>query len=510
MRLILSFAAMLLLIVTSAQARPVEFAAAVPDGAALVVPLRSEAEVGQRAGDLEPEVRDALIRALRSTQFDYKTGSALALRGIGRHPLIVIAGIGPSDQDGATIANAGGGAAVETAAHPGPVALMAAGLSGPDASALALGAALRSYRFDRYQSADPAKPRDPRLDAPLVVVGAAPEAASQFNRDGAAQVRATAFVRDLVNEPANILYPEIFVDRARAAFAGQPNVRIEVLDVTAMERLGMGSILSVGQGSRRPPRLLAVHYQGAAGAPLALVGKGITFDSGGTSLKPGTGMWRMKGDMAGAATVVGAALSLAASRAPVNVVAIAALAENMPGGGATRPGDVVRAMTGKTIEIINTDAEGRLVLADAVAFAERQYRPFAIVDVATLTGAKVGALGDDYAALFSRDEGLAAALLNAGQHTGELLWRLPLHSSYANDMKSPVADLRNVVEGGGPGAGLGAHFIGAFVSTTPWAHLDIAANEMADSASALSPEGATGFGIRLLDRFARDYRPAAR
>jgi leucyl aminopeptidase len=274
----------------------------------------------------------------------------------------------------------------------------------------------------------------------------------------------------------------------------------------------MGAILSVGKGSVRPPRMMVVRYAGSEAAPVVLAGKGITFDSGGISLKPGAGMWLMKDDMAGAAAVVGTVLSLARSRAPVHAVAVAALAENMPDGGATRPGDVVRAHNGKTIEILNTDAEGRLVLADAVAYAEKRFRPAAIVDVATLTGSVVGALGDEYAGLLTRNDGLADQLLAAGRASGEELWRLPLHANYAKDMKSDIADIKNVVEGGGPGAGLGAHFIGYFVTDqTPWAHLDIAGTAWRSEMLPTVPKGAAGFGVRLLDRFVRDFRapPAA-
>jgi leucyl aminopeptidase len=275
-----------------------------------------------------------------------------------------------------------------------------------------------------------------------------------------------------------------------------------------MERLGMGAILSVGKGSARPPRMLIVHYRGGGGQPVVLAGKGITFDSGGISLKPGTGMWMMKNDMSGAAAVVGAVLALAKSRSNVNVVAVAALAENMPGSAATRPGDVVKAHNGKTIEILNTDAEGRLVLADAVSYAGKRFRPAAIVDVATLTGAVVGALGDEYAGLLTRHDALAAQLLTAGQSSGEALWRLPLHDNYAEDMKSDIADIKNVVEGGGPGAGLGGHFIGYFVDkATPWAHLDIAGTAWSREDRPTVPKGAAGFGVKLLERFVRDFRP---
>jgi leucyl aminopeptidase len=250
-----------------------------------------------------------------------------------------------------------------------------------------------------------------------------------------------------------------------------------------------------------------VEYRGkGAGAPLAFVGKGITFDSGGTSLKPGLGMWEMKADMSGAASAVAAVLSLAKSRAAVNVVGIAALAENMPGGNAQRPGDVVRTMSGRTIEVLNTDAEGRLVMADANEYAVATFKPSGLINIATLTGSIVTALDDEYAGLFARDVALGAALMAAGEKTGELLWRMPLHKNYAEDMKSDIADIKNVVEGGRPGAGLGAHFTGYFVDkATPWAHLDIAGMNWADKADAVTPKGATGYGVRLLDALARSW-----
>jgi leucyl aminopeptidase len=476
-----------------------------------VIPLRDAGELSTRGAALDPATRSAVARALASAEFDYGPKSTLTLRGIGPWDQLVVIGTGPAPLTAARLQDIGGIAARETVKTNGPVQVLAGDLAAnvPDgASHVAIGAHLGSYAFDRYKFADPAKPKRPERDAALTIVTASPAGAqSAYERDGRALAGAVAFTRDLITEPANVIYPETFVERSRAAFRGVANVTVEVLDVPAMERLGMGSILSVGKGSARPPRMMVVHYRGAAGSPIALVGKGITFDSGGISLKPGTGMWLMKGDMAGAAAVVGTALSLARSRAPVNVVAIAALAENMPGGSASRPGDVVKAMNGKTIEILNTDAEGRLVLADGVAYAERRFSPAAIVDVATLTGAVGAALGDEYAGLLTRHEGLADQLSAAGRASGEELWRLPLHPNYAEDMKSEIADIKNVVEGGSPGAGFGGHFIGFFVERTPWAHLDIAGVDWRDSAQPTVPKGAVGFGVRLLDRFVRDFRP---
>ncbi|MDQ8757884.1 leucyl aminopeptidase [Sphingosinicella sp. LHD-64] len=491
-------------------ARPVQFAEQAAPGGALVLPLGSAADLQTRGAMLDPATRDSVARALESARFRYRTSDVLTLRGLGPWSQITLIGTGGDPLETVELQDIGGRAAHETAATDGPVTVAGVG----DAAAavqIGIGARLGGYSFDRYRSEDPEAPRRPGQDTPLTILTAGAAAATaRWQSEGQALSDAVHFTRDLITEPANVIYPESFVERTREAFRGVGNVRIEALDVTAMERLGMGSILAVGRGSERPPRMLIVEYRGAGSpdAPVVLAGKGITFDSGGISLKPGTGMSAMKGDMAGAAAAVGAVLSLARARAPVHVVAIAALAENMPGGNASRPGDVVRAMNGRTIEIINTDAEGRLVLADAVALAERRFRPAAIVDIATLTGAVTTALGNEYAGLFSRNDGLAGQLLAAGRDTGEELWRLPLHSNYADDMDSDIADIKNSDEGGSPGAGLGAHFIGFFVESTPWAHLDIAGVDMGADQPTV-PDGYAGFGVRLLDRFVRNFQPVA-
>jgi len=493
-------------------ARPIAFAAApAQQGGALVLPLASEADLAVRGAGLDAATRAAIGRAVAAADFDFKAGSTLALRGVGAWSQIVLIGAGAEPLTAATLQDIGGTAAAETIANDGPVTMLAAGLGArvPDAAAqIAIGADMGGYSFGRYKYADPAAPRAKGLDAPLTIVGGGGDAATRYDAGGRHLNEAVRFTRDLITEPANIVYPESFVERTRAAFRGLAGVTIEVLDVPQMERLGMGAILSVGISSARPPRMLIVRYQGGSGAPVVLVGKGITFDSGGISLKPGLGMWRMKTDMSGAAAVVGAALSLAGSRAPVNVIAIAALAENMPDGAATRPGDVVKAYNGKTIEILNTDAEGRLVLADGVAYAERKFKPAAIVDVATLTGAVVGALGDDYAGLFANNDALATQIEAAGEATGEAVWRLPLNAQHAKDMRSDIADIKNSAESGGPGASLGAQFIGYFIDGgTPWAHVDIAGMAWRSEALPTVPKGAAAFGVRLLDRFVRDFRP---
>lgn len=509
---VLAFAAAALLAATSLATpgraeRPIAFASAAPAAGTLVLPLSSASDLGR--APLDPATRTAVERALASAEFDYAPRSTLSLRGLGTFARILIIGTGTEALTTSGLQELGAIAARETATDNGPVALVPpSGTAGAQAVAdMAVGARLGSYTFTRYKSDQAASPAPAGRSAAFSIITPDTAAAQGAWSRAEALAQGVVLARNLITEPANVIYPETFVERVRESFRGLRNVTVEALDVPQMERLGMGAILSVGQGSPRPPRMLIVHYRGAAGQPIALAGKGITFDSGGLSLKPGTGMWRMKGDMAGAASVVGAVRALAGAQAPVNVVAIAALAENMPDGGATRPGDVVRATNGKTIEVLNTDAEGRMVLADGVAYAERTFRPAAIVDVATLTGAKVTALGDEYAGLFSRNDALAQQLTAAGESTGEHLWRLPLHPSYARTMRSDIADLRNVAEGGGPGAGLGAHFIGAFVTdATPWAHLDIAGNEFGDN-TALAPTGVSGFGVRLLDQFVRNFRP---
>lgn len=486
---------------TNSAERAIDFASRAPAGTALVIVMTDATLPPLDGVALAAAERQAVEVAIVAASFEGKAGSTLSLRGIGGHPRILLVGAGPAPSSIA-LAEAGGKAAQEMKSEAHPVAI--AGAFGDTSAAdVAYGFALGQYRFDRYKTVDRKAPPS----AAVTLVGANPSAAEAvFAARWQPLVDGVRLSRDLANEPANVIYPESFVARVREAFAGVPGVSIEVLDEATMRRLGMGTLVGVGQGSPRGSRLLAVRYRGAGAPaqPMAFVGKGITFDSGGISLKPGSGMWDMKGDMSGAASVVGAALSLAKSRAPVHVVAVAALAENMPDGNAQRPGDVTRTLSGKTIEMLNSDAEGRLVLADANEYVAREYKPRAIVNIATLTGAIVGALDNQYAGLFARDEKLADALLAAGAASGEELWRMPLHKNYAERLKSDIADIRNIAPGQGPGASLGAHAIGFFVDeATPWAHLDIAGVNQADKATPLVPKGMTGFGVRLLDQLAR-------
>ena len=321
----------------------------------------------------------------------------------------------------------------------------------------------------------------------------------------AAVAAGVALTRELVSEPANIIYPESFV--ARCQHLAELGVKITVLDRPAMEALGMGALLGVAQGSVRDARMLALEWDGTNGAaekPLVFVGKGVTFDTGGISIKPAAGMEDMKWDMGGAGAVAGAIKALAGRKAKAHVVGICGLVENMPDGNAQRPGDIVTSMSGQTIEVINTDAEGRLVLCDALTWAQKTYAPDTVVDLATLTGAILVSLGDQYAGLFSNDDGLSDDLTAAGKAAGEPLWRFPLSDAYNKLIDSPIADMKNI---GGRYAGsiTAAQFIKRFIDDgVKWAHLDIAGMVWADKPGATFDKGATGYGVRLLDQFVAD------
>lgn len=366
----------------------------------------------------------------------------------------------------------------------------------------AMGARLASYRFDTYRTK--LKPdQKPMLQAVEIVLEHTAAAKARAEVD-AAIVEGVFFARDLVSEPPNVLYPESFAERLRDLET--IGVEVEILEPAAMEKLGMGALLGVAQGSARPARLVAMKWNGSASKkskPFALVGKGVTFDTGGISLKPGAGMDEMKGDMGGAAAVAGAMKAIALRKAKANVVGVVALVENMPGSTAMRPGDIVNTMSGQTIEVLNTDAEGRLILSDAVWYAQDKYEPVALVDLATLTGAVIVALGHEHAGMCANDEDLAHAITAAATAEGEPVWRLPLSAAYDKLIDTPNADMKNIA--GKPVAGsiIGAQFIKRFVKDgTPWAHLDIAGTAWKPGPyeDPLSPAWATGYGVRLLNR----------
>lgn len=370
------------------------------------------------------------------------------------------------------------------------------------AADFALGMRLRGYSFDKYKT-----PKDDNgnsaqpIDIAIAVAESAAARSAWASLSGVAA--GVLLARDLVNEPANVLGPVEFAERAGEL--AKLGVEIETLGEKELKKLKMAALLGVSQGSVRPPRVVIMRWNGgkAKDRPVCFIGKGVVFDTGGISIKPAAGMEDMKGDMGGAAAVTGLMHALAARKAKTNAIGIIGLVENMPDGAAQRPGDIVTAMDGKTIEIINTDAEGRLVLADLIAYAEDRFKPRFMIDLATLTGAVIIALGHHHAGLFASDDALANALFAAGESTGELVWRLPLGPDYDKLIDSKFADMKNT---GGRAAGsiTGAQFIKRFVKDTPWAHLDIAGTAMESPQTEINKSWASGWGVRLLDRLVRD------
>jgi leucyl aminopeptidase len=377
--------------------------------------------------------------------------------------------------------------------------------AGALAAHIAMGAKLRSYTFNTYRT----KNRDeyePTLKG--VTIGTSDVAgAKRAWAIGEAIANGVHFARDLVNEPPNILHPEEFAKRAKATLT-KLGVKVEILGEAQMKKLGMGSLLGVGQGSVRESQLVVMQWNGGRAkkdAPVAFVGKGVCFDSGGLSLKPAASMMGMKGDMGGAAAVTGAMMALATRKACVNAVGVIGLVENMPDGNAQRPDDVVTSMSGQTIEVLNTDAEGRLVLADALTYAQRTFKPKFVIDLATLTGAIMVALGQENAGLFSNNDQLAHRITEAGREVGEPVWRLPLGEAYDKILKSKIADMKNI---GGPYGGsiTAAQFLQRFIDKTPWAHLDIAGVAWQDGEQKPhAPTWGVGWGVRILDRLVADH-----
>jgi leucyl aminopeptidase len=371
------------------------------------------------------------------------------------------------------------------------------------AARIGLAAALRSWRYDRYRTRlkDNQKP----TLSEVVIVGGGAGAGERYKTRWEPVYEGVSLARELVTEPANIIYPESFVERVRASVEGS-GLEVEVLDRAAMEKLGMGALLGVAQGSAREGRLLVLRWNGGVNSaqPVAFVGKGVTFDTGGISIKPAAGMESMKWDMGGAGAVVGAMKAVALRKAKANIVAVCGLVENMPSGTAQRPGDVVTTMSGQTVEVINTDAEGRLVLADAITYVERNYKPSTIIDLATLTGAILVSLGHEWAGLFSNNDELASQLLQVGEESGDKLWRMPLAEPFDRLIDSPIADMKNVGprEGGSITA---AQFIQRFVENgIRWAHIDMAGKAWSEKPGPTHDKGATGFGVRLLDEYVSD------
>ncbi|AMY03488.1 leucyl aminopeptidase [Mesorhizobium ciceri] len=377
--------------------------------------------------------------------------------------------------------------------------------SAKDAASLAAGILLRSYSFDKYKTRkdkDDGK-AEPKKPVKVTIHTADPAAAKKAFADAEAVIDGVLLARDLVNEPANVLGPVEFAARAKELEA--LGVKVEILAEKEMKKLGMGSLLGVAQGSPRGARMAIMQWNGGKpkDSPIAFVGKGVTFDTGGNSIKPASGMEDMKGDMGGAAAVTGLMHALAARKAKANVVGIIGLVENAVDGHAQRPGDIVTSMSGQTIEVLNTDAEGRLVLADALWYCNDRFQPKFMVNLATLTGAIMVALGQHYAGLFSNNDELAEKLSVAGQATQERLWRMPLGAEYDKLIDSKNADMKNI-GGRFGGATIAAQFLQRFVKDTPWAHLDIAGTAMGAPSNEINQSWGSGFGVRLLDRLVRD------
>jgi leucyl aminopeptidase len=369
---------------------------------------------------------------------------------------------------------------------------------------LAFGAQLKNYSFNYYKSQD--KIEDLFSPDSVHFITTNEKETSSIYEELSAIADGVHYARDLISEPPNILFPESYATKCTSL--SKIGIKVEVLDVKDMKKLGMNALLGVGQGSSKDSRLVILQYQGAkkTDQPVAFVGKGVTFDTGGISLKPGAGMEDMKYDMAGSAAVVGTLISLAKRKAKINAVGVIGLVENMPDGNAQRPSDVVRSMSGQTIEILNTDAEGRLVLADALWYTQERFKPQFMINLATLTGAIVIALGNTFAGLFSNNDKLAEQLYDIGIKTDEKLWRFPLHSEYDKDIDSDIADVRNLARTErNAGSISAAQFLQRFVNNTPWAHLDIAGVAWTKSGNHICPKGAVGFGVRLLNNLVKQY-----
>ena len=506
-----------------------------PETGVVAAFVLEDRELSASARLLNDRLRGALVRAIEAGRFKGKKDQVLSLPAPaeGHYDRIVLIGLGkPAELDALRLQAAGGQIYAALAGDGVKAAAVAvdafegAALSPAEMAAeMAFGARLRAYRFDKYLTKE--KDEDKPSLEQLAFHSDNHGQAKKLFAPKEAVAAGVHFTRDLVSEPANVIYPELLAAEAEELRA--LDVEVDVLGEREMKKLGMGALLGVGQGSDRESQLVVMQWWGAGKpeaeekgkkakrvklvspetpAPLAFIGKGVTFDTGGISIKPSAGMEDMKWDMAGSAAVIGLMKALAGRKAKANVVGVVGLVENMPSGTAQRPGDIVTSMSGQTIEVLNTDAEGRLVLADAIWYTKDRFKPKLIVDLATLTGAIIIALGHEMAGLFSNDDDLAAKLAAAGAAVGERLWRMPLGEEYDKLIKSDAADMKNI---GNRGAGsiTAAQFLQRFVDGTPWAHLDIAGVAWGKKDTGTVPKGGTGFGVRLLDRFVADNYESA-
>lgn len=485
--------------------------ARLPKSGALVVLVGKGKALSATAARLDEASGGALRRAIAASRFEGDSGQwleVLAPAGIdaGR---VLLAGVG--DKADARRIEDMGGSAVQRLRTSGirQLTIVAETVDGSALKAeeiaahAAYGAQLGAYSFEKYRTR--MKARDKASLTAVTVACAAQAKAKKLYQPLAAIAEGVCFTRDLVSEPGNVLYPKTLARQCKALEA--LGCKVEILGEARMRKLGMGSLLGVGQGSAKESQLVVMRWDGGkrGSKPVAFVGKGVTFDTGGISLKPGPGMGEMKWDMGGSGTVIGLMKALAGRKAKVNVVGVVGLVENMPDGDAQRPGDVVTSMSGQTIEILNTDAEGRLVLADALWYTQDRFKPQFMVNLATLTGAIITSLGHEYAGLFSNNDELAERIHAAGEAEGEGAWRMPLGPAYDKRIDSPIADMQNIGQTPAAGSITAAQFLQRFVNGVPWAHLDIAGMAWSKEGKPTRPKGGTGYGVRLLNRLVADH-----
>lgn len=468
----------------------------------VVIFMDGDGDMSATAQRVDQATGGLLSGALDRHDFEAGFGDMLSFKALAPFEEIVVIGTGDGALSSRQLADLGGHAAAHLT---GDAIILTDGIESDVTGAaafIATGFALRDYKFDRYKITT-----DPNAEADMITVVAevAGDARGRYDNDLAHIVEGVTLARDLGTEPGNGMWPQAFVDRVRPHFRNVPNVRIDVMNLRDLEREGMGGLTGVGKGSVHDPRMMVIHYNGDVSGtdPIALVGKGITFDTGGISLKSPQNMWYMKSDLSGAAAVAGTLLATAKRGEAVNLVGIMPLAENMPARDAIRPGDVLTTMGGKTIEVISTDAEGRLILSDAVQYAQREFDPSILVTIATLTGSAARALGDDYAAAISRDFDFTRSMMGIGERAGEDVWPLPLNDNHFKAIQSDIADIKG--SGGNPGASIGAAVIGTFIDEDQtWLHLDIAGVDWLDASRATTPKGHAGWGVRFMDQMVRE------
>ena len=484
---------------------------AMPSAGVLVVFCDDTLKLGPVTRRLLGPAAALVARAAAADRFKGKSGGALDLVAPGNLKVarLVVIGCGKAAdlkrKDFITLGGAAMGKVPAASTAATVIAeLPAKAMTAEQTAALALGIELRGYAFDRYKTKRKDEDEQPRARKIEIGVADPARARAAWTGKSSGLAEGVVLARDLINEPANVLYPTEFARRTGAL--KRLGVAVDVLDVAAMKRLGMGALLGVGQGSAQDSRLVVMRWNGGKRDtdPVAFIGKGVCFDTGGISIKPASGMEDMKGDMAGAACVVGLMHALAARKAKVNAIGAIGLVENMPDGKAQRPGDIVKTMSGQTIEIINTDAEGRLVLADVLHYVNTKYKPRFMINLATLTGAIMVALGQEYAGMFTNDDKLAERLTKAGDATGERVWRMPLGPEYDKMIDSKFADMKNT-GGRWGGAITAAQLLQRFVGKTAWAHLDIAGTALGSPQTETNRSWSSGWGVQLLDRLVEDF-----